>query len=47
MVLAAKRYRRSTSGIDQVMPSFNRLKQVTAQQILDFHRLPDRAARAN
>jgi len=47
MVLAAKRYRRSTSGIDQVMPSFNRLKQATAQKILDFHRLPSRAARAN
>jgi hypothetical protein len=47
MVLAAKRYRRSTSGIDQVMPSFNRLKQATAQQILDFHRLPTRAAHAN
>jgi uncharacterized protein (DUF2336 family) len=47
MVLAAKRYRRSTSGIDQVMPAFNRLKQATAQQILDFHRLPNRAARTN
>jgi uncharacterized protein (DUF2336 family) len=47
LVLAAKRYRRSTSGIDQVMPAFNRLKQATAQQILDFHRLPHRAARAN
>ena len=47
MVLAAKRYRRSTNGIDQVMPAFNRLKRATAQQILDFHRLPGRAARAN
>jgi hypothetical protein len=47
MVLAAKRYRRSTSGIDQVMPAFNRLKRATAQQILDFHRLPNRPARAN
>ena len=47
MVLAAKRYRRSTSGIDQVMPAFNRLKRATAQQILDFHRLPNRAARPN
>ena len=47
MVLAAKRYRRSTNGIDQVMPAFNRLKRATAQQILDFHRLPSRAARAN
>jgi uncharacterized protein DUF2336 len=47
MVLAAKRYRRSANGIDQVMPSFNRLKQATAQQILDFHRLPNRSARAH
>jgi len=47
MVLAAKRYRRSTSGIDQLMPSFNRLKRATAQQILDFHHLPNRGARTN
>lgn len=47
LVLAAKRYRRATSGIDQSMPSFNRLRQSTAQQILDFHRLPKRAARRN
>lgn len=47
MVLAAKRYRRSASGIDQVMPSFNRLRRSTAQQILDFHRLPSRIARTN
>lgn len=47
MVLAAKRYRRSTNGIDQLMPSFSRLKRATAQQILDFHHLPDRAARTN
>ena len=40
MMLAAKRYRRSTTGIDQAMPSFFRLRQSTAQQILDFHRMP-------
>jgi uncharacterized protein (DUF2336 family) len=47
LMLAAKRYRRSTIWIDQSMPSFNRLRQSTAQQILDFHRLPERAARRN
>jgi hypothetical protein len=47
LVLAAKRYRRSAGGLDQVMPAFNRLKRTTAQQILDFHRLPTRAARTN
>lgn len=47
MMLAAKRYRRSTTGIDQAMPSFNRLRQSTAQQILDFHRLPTRPTRGH
>jgi uncharacterized protein (DUF2336 family) len=47
MMLAAKRYRRSTAGIDQAMPSFNRLRQSTAQQILDFHRLPTRPTRGH
>jgi uncharacterized protein (DUF2336 family) len=47
MVLAAKRYRRSTATIDQVMPSFNRLRQSTAQQILDFHRMPARPTRGH
>lgn len=45
MMLAAKRYRRSAVGVDQAMPAFHRLRQTTAQQILDFHRLPARAAR--
>jgi len=45
MTLAAKRYRRSATGIDQAMSSFHRLRQSTAQQILDFHRLPDRPTR--
>jgi uncharacterized protein (DUF2336 family) len=47
MVLAAKRHRRSANGIDQAMPSFHRLRQTTAQQILDFHRLPARPARGH
>ena len=47
MVLAAKRHRRSANGIDQAMPSFHRLRQTTAQQILDFHRLPTRPARGH
>jgi uncharacterized protein (DUF2336 family) len=47
MMLAAKRHRRSTTGIDQTMPSFFRLRQSTAQQILDFHRMPSRPARRN
>ena len=47
MALAAKRYRRSMAGIDQSMSSFNRLRQSTAQQILDFHRMPTRPARSN
>jgi uncharacterized protein (DUF2336 family) len=47
MTLAAKRYRRSMAGIDQLMPSFNRLRQSTAQQILDFHRMPARPTRSN
>jgi hypothetical protein len=45
MMLAAKRHRRSTTGIDQTMPAFFRLRQSTAQQILDFHRMPPRPAR--
>jgi len=45
MMLAAKRHRRSTTGIDQTMPAFFRLRQSTAQQILDFHRMPSRPAR--
>jgi uncharacterized protein (DUF2336 family) len=47
MALAAKRYRRSMAGIDQSMSSFNRLRQSTAQQILDFHRTPVRPTRSN
>jgi len=47
MVLAAQRYRRSASDIDQAMSSFNRLKQSTAQQILDFHRAPTRPSRGH
>ena len=47
MMLAAKRHRRSTTAIDQTMPSFFRLRQSTAQQILDFHRMPSRPARRN
>jgi len=45
MTLAAKRYRRSANGVDQAMSSFHRLRQSTAQQILDFHRMPDRSTR--
>jgi uncharacterized protein (DUF2336 family) len=45
MLLAAKRYRHSTTGIDQTMPAFHRLRQSTAQQIIDFHRMPSRHAR--
>jgi hypothetical protein len=45
MGLAAKRYRRGASGIDQSMPAFQRLKQSTAQQILEFHRMPARPVR--
>jgi hypothetical protein len=47
LTLAAKRYRRSLAGIDQAMTAFNRLRQSTAQQILDFHRMPTRSARTN
>ncbi|HZP70455.1 MAG TPA: DUF2336 domain-containing protein [Pseudolabrys sp.] len=47
MTLAAKRYRRSMADIDQAMSAFNRLRQSTAQQILDFHRMPTRSARSN
>jgi len=44
MMLAAKRYRRSPAAVDQAMPAFHRLRQSTAQQILDFHRMPSRPA---
>src|SRR6185312_2312581 len=47
MTLAAKRYRRSTASVDQAMPAFHRLRQSTAQQILDFHRMSGRSARPN
>jgi len=47
MVLAAKRHRRSTATVDQAMPAFHRLRQSTAQQILDFHRMSSRAARSH
>jgi uncharacterized protein (DUF2336 family) len=45
MGLAAKRYRHAASGIEQSMPAFQRLKQSTAQQILEFHRMPARPVR--
>jgi hypothetical protein len=44
MMLAAKRHRRSPVAVDQAMPAFHRLRQSTAQQILDFHRMPSRPA---
>ena len=47
MMLAARRYRRSTTSVDQAMPAFHRLRQSTAQQILDFHRMSGRSARPN
>jgi uncharacterized protein (DUF2336 family) len=47
MMLAAKRYRRSATGVDQAMSAFHRLRQSTAQQILDFHRSPSRPARSH
>ena len=47
MLMAAKRYRHSLSSVDQAFPAFHRLRQSTAQQILDFHRTPSRAARRN
>ena len=47
MALAAKRYRHSMAWIDQSMSSFNRLRQSTAQQILDFHRVPTQPTRSN
>jgi len=47
MMLAARRYRRSTASVDQAMPAFHRLRQSTAQQILDFHRMSGRSARPN
>jgi uncharacterized protein (DUF2336 family) len=45
MMLAAKRYRRSVAEIDEARAAFQRLRQSTAQQILEFHRLPERPAR--
>jgi uncharacterized protein (DUF2336 family) len=45
MTLAAKRYRHSLNSVDRAMPAFHRLRQSTAQPILDFHRAPSRAAR--
>ena len=45
MMLAAKRYRRSTTAVDQAMPAFHRLRQSTAQQIIDFHRVASRPVR--
>jgi uncharacterized protein (DUF2336 family) len=45
MTLVAKRYRHSLNSVDGAMPAFHRLRQSTAQQILDFHRMPSRAAR--
>jgi uncharacterized protein (DUF2336 family) len=47
LMLAAKRHRRSTAGIDQAMPSFFRLRQSTAQQIIDFHRMPSARKRTH
>ena len=47
MMLAARRYRRSTASVDQAMPAFHRLRQSIAQQILDFHRMSGRSARSN
>jgi hypothetical protein len=47
MLLAAKRNRRSVTGVDQAMAAFQRLRQSTAQQILDFHHLPTRPARGH
>ncbi|HMF22926.1 MAG TPA: DUF2336 domain-containing protein [Pseudolabrys sp.] len=45
MTLAARRYNYSTTAIDQAMSPFHRLRQSTAQQILDFHRMPSRPTR--
>jgi hypothetical protein len=47
MTLAAKQYSHSLNSVDRAMPAFHRLRQSTAQQILDFHRTPSRAARRN
>ena len=47
MLMAAKRYRHSLNSVDQEFPAFHRLRQSTAQQILDFHRTTSRAARRN
>jgi uncharacterized protein (DUF2336 family) len=38
LMLAAKRYRRSTAGIDKCMSAYERLKEPIARQILEFHR---------
>jgi Uncharacterised protein conserved in bacteria (DUF2336) len=45
MTLVAKRYRHSLNSVEGAMQAFHRLRQSTAQQILDFHRMPSRAAR--
>ena len=42
MMLAAKRHRRSTVGVDQAMPAFHRLRQST-----DFHGMSNRSARSH
>ncbi|HET9688538.1 MAG TPA: hypothetical protein VFP79_15330, partial [Pseudolabrys sp.] len=47
MTVAARRYRHSLNSVDEAMPAFHRLRQSTAQQILDFHRTPSRAERRN
>jgi Uncharacterised protein conserved in bacteria (DUF2336) len=46
MTLVAKRYRHSLNSVEGAMPAFHRLRQSTAQQILDFHRACHRAPRA-
>ncbi|MEJ2435934.1 MAG: DUF2336 domain-containing protein, partial [Pseudolabrys sp.] len=42
--MAAKRHQRPTGDIEKSLAAFRRLKQSTAQQILDFHRKHARAA---
>lgn len=44
LTLAAKRYRRSTLGIDKGMAAYERLKEPIARQILEFHRKRARGA---
>jgi integrase len=44
--LHANRYRHSLNSVEGAMPAFHRLRQSTAQQILDFHRACHRAPRA-